>query len=220
MKNKIITGVLIAVVLISAFIFGGRHENESSGENHLPAEEKIELAQKSEEKKAEIKQEPEKEETKEEKKEEQKTEAKEDAKKEDTLKCTLSVRCDTVLNNMDLLDVEKASIVPKDGVIFGKKEVEFFEGESVFDVLKRVMIENNIHLEFVYTPIYKSAYIEGIANLYEFDCGELSGWTYKVNGKFPGKGCSSIAVNKNDVIEWQYTCNLGKDVGGHIVRDE
>ena len=26
------------------------------------------------------------------------------------------------------------------------------------------------------TPIYNSAYIEGIHNLYEFDCGSLSGW--------------------------------------------
>lgn len=33
--------------------------------------------------------------------------------------------------------------------------------------------------------MYNSAYIEGINNLYEFDCGELSGWMYKVNGLVP-----------------------------------
>lgn len=32
--------------------------------------------------------------------------------------CILSVRCDTILNNMKYLDKEKVEFVPKDGVIF------------------------------------------------------------------------------------------------------
>ena len=57
-------------------------------------------------------------------------------------------------------------------------------------------------------------YIEGIHNLYEFDCGDLSGWMYKVNGWFPNYGCSRYQLKQGDVIEWVYTCDLGKDVGG------
>ncbi|MBO4990835.1 MAG: DUF4430 domain-containing protein, partial [Firmicutes bacterium] len=72
-----------------------------------------------------------------------------------------------------------------------------------------------IHMEFKNTPIYNSAYIEGIQNLYEFDCGELSGWMYKVNDWFPNYGCSRYQLKEGDVIEWVYTCNLGIDVGGH-----
>ncbi len=128
--------------------------------------------------------------------------------------CTLSIRCDTILNNMDMLKEEKKSMVPANGVILGTTTVTFNEGESVFDVLKRVTRQKRIHIEFENTPIYNSAYIEGINNLYEFDCGDLSGWMYKVNGWFPNYGCSRYHLKQGDVIEWVYTCDLGYDVGG------
>lgn len=128
--------------------------------------------------------------------------------------CTISVRCDTILDNLDWLDPEKKELVPEDGVIFPATEVTFYEGESVFDVLLREMKSNSIHMEFVNTPIYNSAYIEGINNLYEFDCGELSGWMYRVNDWFPNYGCSRYQLLPGDVVEWVYTCTLGVDVGG------
>ena len=128
--------------------------------------------------------------------------------------CFLSVRCDTILNNMTWLDPEKIEMVPADGVIFAEREVSFYEGESVFQVLLREMKQNKIHMEYENTPIYNSAYIEGIANLYEFDCGELSGWMYKVNGWFPNYGCSRYQLMPGDRVEWVYTCDLGADVGG------
>ena len=131
------------------------------------------------------------------------------------LTCTLSVRCDTIIQNIGWLDSEKVNIVPKDGVIFAEKTVAFYEGESVFNVLMREMKRNKIHMEFENTPIYNSAYIEGIANLYEFDCGELSGWMYKVNDWFPNYGCSRYQLKAGDRVEWVYTCDLGVDVGGY-----
>ena len=131
------------------------------------------------------------------------------------LTCTLSVRCDTIIQNIAWLDSEKACIVPEDGVIFAEQTVTFYECESVFNVLVREMKRNKIHMEFENTPIYNSAYIEGIANLYEFDCGELSGWMYKVNDWFPNYGCSRYQLKAGDRIEWVYTCDLGRDVGGY-----
>lgn len=128
--------------------------------------------------------------------------------------CTLSIRCDTILNNMDLFNQDKLGVLPSDGVILAPMIVSFNEGESVFDVLKRVTREQRIQMEFEFTPMYNSAYIEGIHNLYEFDCGDLSGWMYKVNGWFPNYGCSRYQLKQGDVIEWVYTCDLGKDVGG------
>lgn len=128
--------------------------------------------------------------------------------------CTLSVRCDTILNNIDWLDTEKVELVPEDGVIFAVQTVTFYEGESVFNVLQREMKKAKIHMEFENTPMYNSAYIEGINNLYEFDCGELSGWMYKVNGWFPNYGCSRYQLKEGDIVEWVYTCDLGMDVGG------
>ena len=136
------------------------------------------------------------------------------------LYCTLAVRCDTILESLEDLAPEKREIVPSDGVIFPERSVAFSEGESVFDVLVREMKQNKIHLEFVNTPMYNSAYIEGIANLYEFDCGELSGWMYSVNGVFPNYGCSLYEVREGDKIEFVYTCDLGKDVGGELAAKQ
>lgn len=132
---------------------------------------------------------------------------------DNTLKCTFSISCATVLDNMDKLDKSKKEIIPDDGWILKPVTVTFNEGESVFDVLKQVCKDNKIQLEFSLTPIYNSAYIEGINNLYEFDCGSLSGWTYKVNDWFPNYGCSRYEVKNGDVIEWHFTCNNGADVG-------
>ena len=133
----------------------------------------------------------------------------------DELTCTISIRCNTILDNLSKLDPDKVKIVPADGVILAEQTVTFKEGENVFDVLMRVTRDQKIHMEYVSTPVYKSAYIEGIANLYEFDCGELSGWQYKVNDVFPSFGCSRYIVEPGDKIEWVYTCDLGKDVGGY-----
>lgn len=128
--------------------------------------------------------------------------------------CTISVRCDTILDNIDWLDKEKVELVPGDGIIFPVTEVTFYEGESVFNVLQREMKKAKIHMEFSSVPMYNSVYIEGINNLYEFDCGELSGWMYKVNNWFPNYGCSRYRLKEGDIIEWIYTCDLGVDIGG------
>ncbi|MDD6315791.1 MAG: DUF4430 domain-containing protein [Clostridia bacterium] len=128
--------------------------------------------------------------------------------------CTLSISCASILDNMDWLDPDKTGLVPQDGWILGPVQVTFTPGESVFDLLLRVCREQGIHMEYEDTPMYNSAYIEGIANLYEFDCGELSGWMYSVNGWFPNYGCSRYQVQPGDTVCWVYTCDQGEDVGG------
>ncbi|RKP58085.1 DUF4430 domain-containing protein [Cohnella endophytica] len=134
--------------------------------------------------------------------------------KKKPLKATLSVTCKTILDNLDQFNKDKLEVLPKDGVIFESQSVTFYEGESVFDVLLREMRGHKIHMEFEMTPIYNSNYIEGINNIYEFDCGELSGWMYKVNGWFPNYGASRYKLKDGDVVDWVYTCDLGRDIGG------
>ena len=134
--------------------------------------------------------------------------------------CTLSVSCATILNNMDMLDKSKKDIIPADGWILSDVNAVFSEGETVFDVLNRTLRDRGIHLEYSYTPLYGSYYIEGINNIYEFDCGELSGWMYSVNGVFIKYGCSSYVLKDGDVVKFVYTCDLGYDVGGGYVAGE
>jgi hypothetical protein len=124
--------------------------------------------------------------------------------------CTLLVECSNVLNNMDQLDKSVKDYIPKDGIIMEKKEVKFYEDDNVYDVLKRELKKEGTLMEASFTG--SSAYIEGISNLYEFSCGELSGWMYCVNGEYPNVGCSEYQIKNGDEIEWHYTCDLGEDL--------
>lgn len=128
--------------------------------------------------------------------------------------CTITIVCDTILDNLDNLDEEKVPYVPKDAVILPETRVSFSEGDTVFAVLQRVCAAADLQIEYSWTPMYNSYYIEGINHLYEFDCGHESGWMYKVNGWFPNYGCSAYTLKNGDEIVWCYTCNgLGADVG-------
>lgn len=128
--------------------------------------------------------------------------------------CTISISCATILDNMELCAKEKLDLVPGDGWLLPEEEVVFYEGESVFNVLQRTCRQHKLHMEFMNTPVYNSAFIEGIGNLYEFDVGELSGWMYSVNDWFPNYGSSRYQLQDGDAVRFVYTCDLGSDVGG------
>lgn len=127
---------------------------------------------------------------------------------------TITINCDSINNNLERFDPSKIEILPADGLICPPTIVEIQTGDTVFDALLKVTKEKKIHMEYVSTPLYKSNYIEGIGNIYEIDCGPLSGWMYKVNDSFPGYGCGRYILEDGDRIEWIYTCDLGRDIGG------
>ena len=129
------------------------------------------------------------------------------------LTCTLEVRCDTLLGKLDQMTPEKAALIPDSGILLETVELEFDGGESVFDVFRKVLREKKIHFEYVDASAYDSVYIEGIGNIYEFDCGPQSGWMFSVNGIYPGLGCSAYTLADGDVIVFNYTCDLGADLG-------
>lgn len=130
---------------------------------------------------------------------------------------TISIRCDTILDNWDDLrpELQSDEFVPPDGVILAETEYVLRPGDTVFDILDRAVRYNRIQMEFQGADknSFGSVYIQGIHYLYEFSCGPLSGWMYRVNGTFPNYGCSRYELRDGDVIEWVYTCDLGKDVG-------
>ncbi len=113
---------------------------------------------------------------------------------------------------MNKLRDGKEPFVPYDGVILPEIPVDIKQGDTVFDVLKAVCAEYNIQFEYSGQNIYNTIYIEGINQIYEKDCGSLSGWIYKVNGVQPQTGCSDYKLRSGDVVEWVYTCDLGNDV--------
>jgi len=144
--------------------------------------------------------------------------------KADSKVVTLSIRCDTILNNWEYLDrqLQNEKYVPIDGVILPPTKYVLRPGDTVFDILDRAVRHNKIQMEFQASHLnsYGSVYVQGINYLYEFSCGELSGWMYSVNEKFPNFGCSKYILEPNDIIEWSYTCDLGRDVGCFWIEEE
>ncbi len=126
--------------------------------------------------------------------------------------CTLIVRCDTILNNMDKLNPEKKNIIPKDGIVFSSENVAFSEGDNLLDILKQELQREKIHLDFDASTSAGTAYVKGINNIYAADCGDLSGWLYMVNDESINVGCTDHFPKNGDVIEWVYTCDMGNDL--------
>ena len=97
------------------------------------------------------------------------------------------------------------------GTILDTTEVELKDGDTVFDILKQVVKDNSIQME--YKGRKSSIYIQGIHNIYEFDKGPESGWVYRVNGEISQVSCSAHKLNDGDKIEWLYTTDLGREFG-------
>ena len=122
---------------------------------------------------------------------------------------TLTIRCDTIAGLGD------SEFVPEDGCILEATTYAFAPDETVYDILVRAVKENKLHMEKKKTGSGpRDYYICGIANIYEYDWGELSGWMYYVNGESPSVGCGEYRVKDGDRIEWLYTREIGRDLKG------
>jgi uncharacterized protein YceK len=124
------------------------------------------------------------------------TETKEttDTKKETVVEkkyVTLTISCSNILKHDNCLETNYN--VPSNGVIYSQK-VEISDGDSVLKILKNSGLRVDV----------SGGYVKGIDNLYEFDCGDESGWTYSVNGVKPNVGASQYKVKENDQIKWSY----------------
>lgn len=119
-------------------------------------------------------------------------------------KAIISIRCDDVYKMLDKLDSglndEKYL---RGGEILTETEVSFKEGETVYDVLRRATSQNEIQMETSGSSY--GVYVEGINYLYQFSCGEQSGWVYYVNGEYAQVSCSAYKLSDGDKIEWKYS---------------
>lgn len=142
--------------------------------------------------------------------------------------CTVRIECKTIQNNLKKLKAGKAAFVPQSGVILADAAVELQPGDTAFTVLQRACKENvctdnckyckngGIQIEYTYTPGFNTYYVEGIHQIYEKDCGAMSGWMFSLNGTFPEVGASSVSVSPGDRIVFAYTCDMGDDIGNHF----
>ena len=117
---------------------------------------------------------------------------------QETITCTFSIDCKNAIGK---LPPNLAAILPSDGMILKSTTVTCKKNETVMAVLKRICKEKNIAIESDF-----SGYVRGIAQLYQKDCGDNSGWMYSVNGAFPNIGAGAYRLKEGDVVAWHYTC--------------
>ncbi|MBN7774215.1 immunoglobulin-like domain-containing protein [Clostridium aminobutyricum] len=94
---------------------------------------------------------------------------------------------------------------------YDKTAIEIESGETAFSLLEKTGASLNVDKNTKY-----GVYVRGINGLSEFDKGSESGWLYRVNGKFPDHSAALERVYENDYVEWLYTKDLGRDVGGYV----
>lgn len=129
------------------------------------------------------------------------------------VRVTVLAECSTVLSHMDIIDpaVNPPEVVPEDGVIIARCEVSLPEGATAFDALAAAARKQRVRVD--YTGSAYGTYVRGIGYVTEFGFGGLSGWMYTVNGEFPDVSVSDRVLESGDVVEFRYTCDLGRDVG-------
>ncbi|MGN0454770.1 MAG: DUF4430 domain-containing protein [Ruminococcus sp.] len=119
----------------------------------------------------------------------------------------VKIDCTTAL---DKLSDDLKDYIPTDGII-ADEAVSYSDGDTAFSVLTKVTKSNKIQLD--YTGSEPSVYVRGISNLYEFSCGNLSGWMVNINGNYIQTSASEAEVKPGDTVAWRYTCDLGADIG-------
>lgn len=127
-------------------------------------------------------------------------------KKTDTVTCTVTVECKSILDHMDELKEGHEEFVPSDGYIIKNYTYKAKAGYTAYDALKSACNSNDIKLTAQKTSY--GVYISGINNLDEFDCGKQSGWMYSVNGIMPNTTCGNVTVDDGDSIVFTYVCTF------------
>ena len=125
------------------------------------------------------------------------------AGKSGSMATTITIRCDTVAG--------RADHIPADGVILAESTVMLAENATAFDQLVLAVREHKIHMDKEEGAM-GTVYVKGLANLYEFDYGDLSGWMFCVNGGSAQTGSGDYRLKAGDRVEWLYTTELGRDL--------
>ena len=129
------------------------------------------------------------------------------------MQVAFSADCSAVLDRMDSIDpsVNPPEVIPADGVVIQECSLSLPEGSSAFDALVAAARQQQVRVD--YTGTSWGTYVRSIGHICEFGFGELSGWMYRVNGEFPQVSAGDFTLCDGDVVEFVYTCALGRDVG-------
>lgn len=92
------------------------------------------------------------------------------------------------------------------GEIQTYNKVALLENETVFDLLQKIISENDLEFTFKDYGDDLGALIESINNVAS-DAGADRFWHYWVNNIFAEVGVSNYQLEDGDIVEWKYTKN-------------
>lgn len=121
------------------------------------------------------------------------------------VRCSVSIECKSILDNMDDLKAGHESFVPHDGIIMSQTTVTVKNGSTAYDALKIACDKQGVVINSTNSSYGK--YIVGFNNIDEKDCGSQSGWTYTVNYDTIWKSCDKYVVKNGDHINFSFVCN-------------
>lgn len=105
------------------------------------------------------------------------------------------------------------------GEIIASRQVGFYSGETLAEVTLRLLTDEGYTSRYTGTAknggnFYLSTITgNGITDFGEFCAGSGSGWMVMLNRQFINESAAQFAVKNGDVVEWQLTCQWGKDIG-------
>lgn len=152
----------------------------------------------------------------------------------------VTVECLSILEEGVACNDESAwKYVPKDGYIVPRSKVTCHQGENVWDAVARTLNANAIDYAYTGDPPFTHG-VESISTVYGtcylYRCNHLeagdssqgiagpfgntmSGWTYTVNGIYPGLGMNGTVLKDGDEITLKYYTgysNFVLDVEGNF----
>lgn len=90
--------------------------------------------------------------------------------------------------------------------VVASQSIPYQEGDTALSATVRLLQINGLHYSIRGSG--SASYVEGLAGLYEFDHGPLSGWLVYIDGNRIGTGSGSYSVQAGSHIHWQYTTNF------------
>ena len=118
------------------------------------------------------------------------------------LTCTVGVSVQPALDNIDMMKEESLALLPESGWMLEPVEMTVSEGSTCLEVLQWACQEAGI-------PVVTSGeppFVESIGGLNNGDGGDVSGWTYTLNGEQLMISAAIQTVAEGDELVFSFAC--------------
>ncbi|MBR3752843.1 MAG: DUF4430 domain-containing protein [Ruminiclostridium sp.] len=120
----------------------------------------------------------------------------------ESITCTVGVSVQPALDNIDLMKEESLALLPESGWMLEPVEMTVSEGTTCLEVLQWACQKAEI-------PVVTSGeppFVEAIGGLNNGDGGDVSGWTYTLNGEQLMISAAIQEVQEGDEVVFSFAC--------------